>query len=264
MRVYVEGVGVAGPGIAGWDRARRVLTAAEPYVAARVVVPGRTLLPAAEARRTGLPVKLALAVADEAFTQSDRDRAETATIFASSSGDGDNVHQILDILASPEREVSPTRFHNSVHNAAAGYWSIAAHSRAPSTSLCGHDASFAVGLLDAATHVVVERSAVALVAYDHPYPSPLHAKRPIAASFAVALVLAPERGAHTMAALDVGISRGAAVSRLADDGLEGLRSGVPAARSLPLLRAIARESQECVVVEYVSGATLNVEVSPCR
>ena len=35
--------------------------------------------------------------------------------------DCDNVHAICESLATPERQVSPTRFHNSVHNAAAGW-----------------------------------------------------------------------------------------------------------------------------------------------
>lgn len=265
MRVYVEGIGIAGPGLNGWSAARRVLSGIEPFVSMPVVTPGPGLLPAAEARRTGLPVKLALAVANEALTQSGRDRAATATVFTSSSGDGDNVHQILEILASPAREVSPTRFHNSVHNAAAGYWSIAAQSRAPSTSLCGYDASFAVGLIDAAAQALVDRAPVALVAYDHPYPSPLHEKRPVAGSFAVALVLVPDSGPRACAALDVAILHSQPpAGELEEHGLEALRRGVPAARSLPLLRALAREASETIVVEYVAGSSLSIEVSPCR
>jgi hypothetical protein len=87
--------------------------------------------------------------------------------------------------------ISPTRFHNSVHNAAAGYWSIATRSKAASNSLCGFDVSFAAGLLEAVTQVVVDQTRVLLVAYDAQYPPPLFVKRPIPEAFGVAFVLAP-------------------------------------------------------------------------
>ena len=99
-------------------------------------------------------------------------------MFTSSSGDGDNVHAICESARHAERQVSPTRFHNSVHNAAAGYWSIATQCRAASTSLCCHDASFAAGLLEAASQVAVDGKPVALIAYDHPYPAPLRRRAP--------------------------------------------------------------------------------------
>ncbi len=242
-----------------------MLAGLEPYVSAPTVVTAPRLLPAAEARRTGMPVRLALAVAHEAFTQAGRDPAHAATVFTSSSGDGDNVHVILEILASPERDVSPTRFHNSVHNAAAGYWSIAAGSHESSTSLCAYDASFAAGLIDAAAQVAVEQKPVALVAYDHPYPQPLHAKRPLAGSFAAALILTPERGASARAALDIEIARGSApVTVVADAALEALRTSVPAARCIPLLAALARGASETVAIEYVGGSRLAIGVAPCR
>ena len=265
IRVYVEGVGLAGPGLPGWQVSRAVLAGLAPYVSSPIVVAAPPGLPPAEGRRTGAPVRLALEVAREAFADAGRDAALTATVFSSSSGDGDNVHVILEILASHDRGVSPTRFHNSVHNAAAGYWSIAARSHEPSTSLCGYDASFAAGLLEAATQVAVEHRAVALVAYDHPYPQPLHAKRPLGASFAVALMLTPERVAQASAALDIEITRASGrVTRVEDTALESLRTSVPAARALPLLEALARSRSETVDVEYVADARLAIGVTPCR
>lgn len=266
IRVYVEGVGLVGPGLTGWRESRPVLAGLEPYRPAPTLIAVPTQLPAAEARRTVRAVRLALAVAHEAFTHAGRDAASTATVFTASGGDGDTVHAILEILATPNREVSPTRFHNSVHNAAAGYWGIAARSHEPSTSLCGHDASFAVGLLEAVTQVSVEGKPVALIAYDHPYPEPLHATRPIAAAFASALILVPDAGASTLAALDVeltGATSGAA-TRAADPGLEALRTGVPAARCIPLLATLARETAGAVDLDYANGAHLSLRIAPCR
>ena len=102
------------------------------------------------------PARWALTVGRHALGERLAEAGEIATVFASCGGDGPITHQICEVLAGPDRAVSPTAFHNSVHNAPAGYWSIATRSRAPSTSLCGHDGSFAAGLLEAATQVLAE------------------------------------------------------------------------------------------------------------
>ena len=171
---------------------------------------------------------------------------------------------MLEALATTARQISPTRFHNSVHNAAAGYWSIATQCRAPSTSLACFDASFAAGLLEAACQVAGGGDTVALIAYDHPYPEPLRAVRTLLAAFGVALVLAPGATDRSFATLDIEfVAQDAAATLVAGPGLEGLRASVPAARSLPLLTMLARGSRETVLLEFVAGTHLRVAVAPC-
>ena len=265
MRAYIEGIGLLGPGLSGWQAGRAVLAGAEPYRPARTVIPSSELLPPAERRRAGIPVKLALAVGWEAFAATGHDPAVTPTVFTSSSSDGEILHEICETLATAEREVSPTKFMNSVHNAAAGYWSIATRSREPSTSLCCFDASFAAGLLECAAQVAVDRRPVALISYDEPYPEPLHAARPIASVFGVALVLAPEATGRSLAGIEVGIAAAdAAETRLAEPALEAARQGNPAARSLALLAALARRIAGETVLKYVAGTHLRARVTPCR
>ncbi|MDO8412833.1 MAG: beta-ketoacyl synthase chain length factor [Gallionellaceae bacterium] len=265
MRIFVEGVGLLGPGLNDWQTGSLVVAGQADYVPMPTILATSTLLPPAERRRTGVPVKLALAVGEQAFLHAQRDMAATATVFTSSGGDGDNVHQINETLATAELEVSPTRFHNSVHNAAAGYWSIAAQSHQPSTSLCGYNASFAVGLLEAATQITVDSHAVALIAYDHAYPQPLHAVRPVSASFGVALVLTAQATAHTFATLDVNFVAGTRnPTTLPYPALETLRANVPAARSLPLLSALARSATATVVLELTAGNHLHIATTPCK
>lgn len=264
IRVFVEGVGLRGPGLNGWQGSCKVLAGGEPYVPGPVAVPVSELLPAAERRRTVATVKLALAVGSEALTNAGRDAATTATVFTSSGGDGETVHQIFEALVAPEREVSPTRFHNSVHNAPAGYWSIATQSREPSTSLGCYDASFPAGVLEAAVQASVDARAVALIAYDLPYPEPLHATRPIGAVFGAALVLTPTATGRSLARLDLALTRDAhSATVMGDAALDKLRGGNPAARSLPLLAALARGATDSVVMEYVAGNRLVVAIAPC-
>jgi hypothetical protein len=192
LTANIEGIGLMGPGLDGGNVVA-VLTGRSPYVRQPTVVPIPEGLPPAERRRLGLVVKLALNVGLQAILNAGVDADALPAVFASSGGDGQNCHEICQGLANDERLISPTRFHNSVHNAAAGYWSIATRSKAASNALCAFDWSFTAGLLEAVTQVVADQTRVLLVAYDAPYPQPLFAKRPIPEAFGVAFVLAPLR-----------------------------------------------------------------------
>ncbi|TLY67204.1 MAG: beta-ketoacyl synthase chain length factor, partial [Gammaproteobacteria bacterium] len=176
-----------------------MLTGETPCVHAPTRLPPLQCLPSAERRRTGAVVRLALTVGHEATERAGVDAARLPAVFTSSGGDGENCHEICQVLASADRQLSPTRFHNSVHNAAAGYWGIATGATAASNALCAYDASFGAGLLEALTQVVVEGTAVLLVAYDASYPEPMRSARPIADAFGVALVLSPKAGAASLA-----------------------------------------------------------------
>ena len=259
---YIESVGIVGPGLADWPTTMAVLAGSTPYVAKTTELPALDVLPAAERRRTGRVVKLALAVGLEATSRAGRDPAMLPSVFSSSSGDGDNCHELCETLASSDRQLSPTKFHNSVHNAAAGYWSIATGARTPSNALCAFDASFAAGLLEALTQVVVDRTAVLLVAYDAQFRGPMHAKRPIADALGVALVLSPEQRASSIARVSAALTDLPA-ERLADEQLEALRLSIPAARSLPLLRQLTRREPASVIIEYLGALRVAVEVAPC-
>lgn len=264
MRFFIEGVGLLGPGLDGWQAARAVLAGEAPHLSAPTNVRASDMLPAIERRRSGVPIKLALAVAREAFLQAGRDTSTAATVFTSSDGDCDNIHAINCILAANPGDMSPIRFHNSVHNAVAGYWCIAAKSHEASTSLCAHDASFVAGLLEAATQVVVNEAVVALVAYDHPYPAPMCNVRHIAAPFAVALILMPQKSDQSLAVIEVDFRAGKAdESIMQDTELEALRCGVPAARVLPLLSALACGQDAQINMAYFEDNHLNIRISPC-
>lgn len=254
LHVCILGAAIWGPGLEGWDASRPVLAGTAPYEPRPSPPPAPAILPATERRRTGPVTRLALVVASEATARSGLDPAGLRSVFASSNGDGPVVGGILEALAlgAPgERVVSPTQFHNSVHNAAAGYWSIANGSRAPATCLGAHDATWSAALLKAAAEVAAEHAPVLLVAYDHPLPPPLDALRPTAVPFAAALVLAPPTPGHptftlTFAAIP---ARPAPL----DAPLDTLRTGNPAAQCLPLLAALARGAAATLAFPYGDG-----------
>ena len=266
LTVFVEGIGLLGPGLGNWAQGRGALEGTETYQTARCIVPLPMALPAAERRRAGTVVKVALAVGQEAVMASSLQASALPSVFTSSSGDGLNCHEICSALASSDRLISPTRFHNSVHNAASGYWSISSGAMVSSSVLCAFDGSFAAGLLEAMAQVMLEQTAVLLVAYDTDYPEPLHAVRPLPDTFGVALVLAPRRSERSLAQWRLASATcltDAPAQRLQDDPLERLRSSIPAARCLPLLRSVAAQSQGEVVLDYLQGLQLAVQVAPC-
>ena len=255
------GSGSSGRVLASWDEGTPVLRGTRTLVPAATVLPPPQGLPPAERRRTGNIVKLALAAGHDALRHARVQAAQLPTVFTSSGGDGPNCHEICAELTA-DRQLSPTRFHNSVHNAAAGYWGIATGSSAAANALCAHDASFAAGLIEALTQVVTERTAVLLIAYDAPYPEPLHRVRPLPDAFATALLLSPGAGAATLARIEAHWSD--APPTPIEEPLESLRRAIPAARSLPLLQHLARNTVGTVVLEYLEPLQLAVAVIPCR
>lgn len=259
LQVYLDGIGVYGPGLSGWQQTAEVLTGRAALVEAAPVLPPIEALPSAERRRAGLPIKLAFATGFEALRQASADHAQLRTVFSSSAADCDNCHAILETLASSDRAVSPTRFHNSVHNAPSGYWSIATGSRASSTSLCAYDGSFAAGLLEATTQAGSFDQPCLLLAYDMPYPEPLGSLRPIRQPFGVALLLSPRKSRATRARLALRLTQDD-VTRVSAPDLEQLRAQIPAARSLPLLQRLAQGAEGIVTLEYLDGVRLEVDV----
>lgn len=242
MEAYIEGIGVLGPGISGWGAARAILRGTEVWQRERTRLPIPERLPPAERRRAGRIIKATLAVGEEALAQAGVDAAHITSVFSSSSGDGQSCHDICAALTSPGRLISPTAFHNSVHNVAAGYWGIATGSMMPSAVLCAFDASFAAGLLESLTKSVADHERVLFLSYDTDYPEPLHSARPVPDTFACAIVLAPTRGARTMARLSLsphGFLADFPPTPVGHADLERLRTEIPAARCLPLLEILA-------------------------
>ncbi len=257
--VHVDAIGLAGPGMASWPDGVKVLADERAYRIGENPRFTSALLPANERRRISSTVRLALKVAEEAMAQSSFDIDGVCSVFATCNGDTETINRICTALTQPERPVSPTQFHNSVQNAAAGYWAIAAHSRMPSTTVSAYRASFVAGMLEASAQLQVEARPVLLVAYDHPAPEPLAASVGAYPPFAVAMVLSPDATARSTRLGIETVSRQPVQSMGCDD-LEQLRLSNPAACGLPLLRALATGAPGRVVLPHVNGLQLAVDV----
>jgi hypothetical protein len=195
-----------------------------------------------ERRRATPSTRLALEVARQATADLELDPAELATVFASSEGDLALIDLMCTDLYKHGSGVSPTAFHNSVHNAVAGYWSIGNGCQQASTSIAGWDETFAVGLLEACAQAASGERPVLLAAYDVSGPELLAPHRHFAEQFACALVLSSAAGSAPVMSIGVSLNEPDPASEgqtMEDEDLEALRMCNPAARALPLLDSLA-------------------------
>ncbi len=261
MTVYVNGIAVIGPGLQNDAKSMLILRGEETWIHEEYQNIRPVMLPANERRRTPLATNLALQAIQGLLREQD-DLRTVATVFASSDGELDIVDKICTGLAEDNKIISPTLFHNSVHNAAAGYWSIAAAMQGSSTSLSAADATFMCGLQEAVTRVETEGGTVLFVAYDHPAANRLDKYRHFAYPLAMALRLgvAEESGVFGTLKLE-GSMTGQKNSRCRNPSLEVLRTGLPIGCGLPLVEALSQHASMQIMVPYLRDELFCLSVS---
>ena len=165
LSAHIAGVGFWAPGLPDWAAAR-TFVADGTLPADAPPRPSPQLLAPNERRRAPGSVAVALEVALAACDAAGHDPAGLPSVFASTHGDLAITDYMCATLAQDPTAISPTRFHNSVHNAAAGYWTIGNGCTAATTAVSAFDASFAQGLLEALLQLAAGADAVLLAAYD--------------------------------------------------------------------------------------------------
>ncbi len=255
LTATVAGIGFWHDGLPDWDAAVAFArTGAVPDAApAR---PSPQLLAPNERRRAPGSVAVALEVALAACRAAGRDPATLPSVFASTHGDLAITDYMCDTLAGDPTAVSPTKFHNSVHNAAAGYWTIGAGCTEAATAISAYDATFAQGLLEAMLQLATGSDAVLLVAYDTASVGLLGTMTRSRGLLGAALVLTRGGdGPRLRAQLDDGApapADGPLAVRAADNAM---------APMLPLLDALATGARE-VRVHAGPHRQLRVEIDP--
>lgn len=198
------------------------------------------LMPSRERRRAPQSVKMAVEVLDQACTMASVDPANAAIVFSSAMGDMQITDYLCKVLAAPPRLVSPTRFHNSVHNAATGYWSIARHIHAPTNAVSALGYSAPMAFLEAAVQATEEDLPVLLVSQEMAAPSALRVICPSDHPISLALLLTkPGLFSSTLASFQFGIEDKSPDWPELHPHLNELFKGNFGSRLLPLLTAIA-------------------------
>ncbi len=257
----VKAVGIAAPGLHGWSASLDVLRGSATHVPTPESPYAPALLPQNERRRATAAVRQAFRAAEDAVAGFSA--AGLASVFASSDADMAVLNRICSALAQSPRVISPTDFHNSVHNAASGYWSIAVQSMQPTTTLAAFDASFTAGLVEAVALARERDADVLLVVYDAVAPEPLLTKRPLAHSAGVALVLgsSAQDNATPLARIELGFA-GGGETRCANESLEAMRVANPALRALPLLELLAAGRAGSVSLRGPGELRVTVDCKP--
>jgi hypothetical protein len=218
------------------------------------------LIPTRERRRAPPFVKMAVEVMDQACRMAAIDQSSAATVFASGMGDMQITDYMCRTLATMPHTVSPTKFHNSVHNAATGYWSIATASHRPANAVSGYEHSAAVALLEGAVQSVEERVPVLVAVQEMSAPAPFRSVYDGDHPLAVALLLTPPGYSSTpMGSLslecEAGVSPNGRVATFA--GLE--LAGNFAADLVGLLLAIAAGTDGRAKLAISDTAVLSVD-----
>jgi Beta-ketoacyl synthase, N-terminal domain len=261
--VVAEGVAFWASRLPGWDVARAVIRGEQAAPETAVTRPAPALLGPTERRRAPDTVAVALEVAARACAAAGRSPSELPAVFASTHGDLAISDYMCATLVETPALISPIKFHNSVHNAAAGYWSIGTSSHAPYTAISAFHHTFGTGLLEAAVQIACEQQPVLYVAFDVEAKGALSTMAPSRGLLGVALVLAPASSARPggrhltmrIVADEPGAAtppRSAAASLVADNAL---------APCMPLLEALAGDAASTLQLTLGERTTLHIQVS---
>ncbi|MGH8217221.1 MAG: beta-ketoacyl synthase chain length factor [Steroidobacteraceae bacterium] len=238
-RVFIEGIALWSARLPGWDAARPILRGEAIPAVAPAPRPAPALLAPTERRRAPDSVAIALEVASAACSSAGRPAGTLASVFASTFGDTAVSDYLCSQLARAPLDTSPTKFHNSVHNAAAGYWAIATGCSQPYTAITAHQHTFGAGLAIACTHALAAEAAVLYVAYDIETPGPLATMSSSRGVLGAALVLAPAPSPRALARLDVHIEEGEARATPARAANAALVEGNAMSSCLALFEVLA-------------------------
>jgi hypothetical protein len=258
----VTGIGVWMQGAPDWPTLRDVLRGERKLAEGATAKPAANVLPAAERRRAPNGVRLAVEVAAQATTMAGLDPATIPCIFASTHGELAVTDYVCETLARAPLELSPTRFHNSVLNAPAGYWTIATGCTAASSATTAHHASFAAGLLEAATFAIAEDTPVLFASCDVASSGPLAEMTRTTLAFGAALVLTPSgtAGAGMTLALNRAPANAPTITPLA---LHDVAGDNPAnADALAMLAVLANGKPSHLTLALSTGLSLDMEIVP--
>jgi len=260
--LYIEGPAFWSATLPGWEIASAVFRGEGAPADPPAKRPSPQLLAPAERRRAPDTVALALEVAAAAIAASGRNAADLPCVFASAHGDLGINDYMCGTLAADPLLLSPIKFHNSVHNAAVGYWTIGTNCMAASNSLAAYESSFASGFLEAAAQCAADQRAVLLAGYDMPAVGALASVTTSREMLAVALVLSPTRTARTVASFEWSLSAGTQPASCArSDAARALEVNAMS-DALPLFEALARGETETLSLPVSATLSLQLQLLP--
>lgn len=262
LTAKIISVGAWGAQFHNWDDLSLFLSGKQPEVQP-LKGPKPEVIPANERRRAPLPVRLAVESSWQAVQNSDYEPNDLASVFVSALGDTQLTDYMCKVLATPEKQLSPTKFHNSVHNAAAGYWTISTKCMHAANSIAGYEHSVPLTLLEAIVQVNYENRPMLLTFYDAPVSEILKPLLKNGDAFAVSIIISPAsaEAAGDLITVDVDTTA-SSWPELGQKELSELYSENPTAKILALLEQLLKvqnkQESEPVVMPVSEASSIKI------
>ena len=258
----LQSVAITAPGLDSWEQAKTVLCDPKACQNIESKIPVANILSPRERRRASRTVNLALAVATAAQQTSGIAADQLRNVFVSSNGDVDIFHYLCEELAATEPKISPTKFHQSLHNSVAGYWDIATHSHTASSSISAQEYGFVSGILEAGLQATLEQQPVLLVVYDLNPKAPMDICNPVWQWMGIGLVITPQAQTNALAKIELYVEENTySTTPMTNATLEKFRQQNPAAIGLPLLQALTEHNDTTVVFDYFAPQKMLLNLS---
>ncbi|VAW49506.1 3-oxoacyl-[ACP] synthase [hydrothermal vent metagenome] len=254
MKANILSLGLTAPGLISFEQLKVIIAEKrEPNISEPIEKYSPSFLPPNERRRTSITIKLALKTAEEAWN-SYRKMIPNASdqmpvLFVSKDGDSFISSNMCQELSEDNPMISPTQFHNSVHNASVGYWMIGQNNQAPASAISAGEFAIGNGLLEAVLQSQEAQKPVLVVFYDLPVDVaiPLAGEnksenRPPPFAFAMVLETVQPTQSNDYPTLSLEI-----VQTSSHVGGEcNPYQGVPAAEAYPLIKRMAALNFGCL------------------
>ena len=186
---------------------------------------------------------------------------DAAWVFGSAYGEGETLQLILEALRGPTMAIRPTRFQNSVHNAASGQWTIAHSIKTAATSICGADHTVGSSLLKALLQVQLEQIPVGVVLFDAPLPAPLDRSHPLTCPASAGLALSCKQSPRSIARLNFSVMKHPQTPPQTAYGHAAMATQNPVFSILPLFENLTGIGPNETVLGLNGGMNLQLKVS---
>ncbi|MCU7880295.1 MAG: beta-ketoacyl synthase chain length factor [Candidatus Thiodiazotropha sp. (ex Lucinoma aequizonata)] len=263
MTFYIESPAILAPGLTSWSETKNILNGQVPYCESPLEDPIVSSIPGNIQRRCSLSTLLAIHAAEQTQRASKKHTAEFTTVFSSSVGDPEISNKLCISVAAEVPMPSPTLFHNSVHNAPAGYWSIANKSQSHTISIAAGEASFPAALICAYTQLVSQNRPVMVVAYDQPLQGGMSINHNLVQTFVCCILLTPRETNDSLISCELELL-GSDITPNDQEQCEILADltsffhSVPAAKSLPLLSLLAQPQNMELAIGYTDDLWISL------
>jgi len=244
----ILGIGAWGSTFQNWNELSDILVGNSEGEEGAAIAPKPEVIPANERRRAPLPVRLAVESSWQATQNAGLDPVELPCVFVSGIGDTQLTDYMCKVLAGENKALSPTKFHNSVHNAAAGYWTISTGCMQAANSVAGYQESVSLTIMEALIQCQSENKPILLTFYDAPSSEVLKELLKNEESFSTSLVIAPKGWSDKHNNYTASIeNQGCEWPKLKSTArLENIYSTNPTAKILALLKMVVDVDQKSI------------------